>query len=194
MIGLIWFLHYLWQWCFRRYPNDLKILAKLISAYSKFDSKKAQTYPFLFLLHLSICYRTLEWHIKKVHVRLYIVRYPVLGTAQSTLQITPWQTCTFQHHLNFSRNHSATLQMLHEDHSFTNQPVCSQVLICTAVWTVDTWRATRQQEVSNLASLYWESRRSNHDVTHRPPYMCCLHINIHSHSTYCSVWVYVHLS
>ncbi|KAI0231458.1 Signal recognition particle subunit SRP72 [Lamellibrachia satsuma] len=27
----------------KRYPNDLKILAKLISAYSKFDSKKAQT-------------------------------------------------------------------------------------------------------------------------------------------------------
>jgi len=33
--------------CFRQDPSDLKTLAQLISAYSKFDPQKAQLYPFL---------------------------------------------------------------------------------------------------------------------------------------------------
>ena len=44
-------------------------------------------------------------------VRSYIARYPVRGTAQSTLPFTPWQTCSFHGHLNFSGKHSATLQL-----------------------------------------------------------------------------------
>ena len=31
----------------KRDPTDLKTLAQLISAYSKFDQKKAQMYPFI---------------------------------------------------------------------------------------------------------------------------------------------------
>ena len=37
----------------------------------------------------------------KVKVRSYIARYPVHRTAQSALHFTPWQTCSFQGHLNF---------------------------------------------------------------------------------------------
>ena len=33
-------------------------------------------------------------------------------------QFTPWQTCSFQRHLDFSGKHSATLQLLREDYSF----------------------------------------------------------------------------
>ena len=47
----------------------------------------------------------------KVKVRSYIARYPVCMTAQSALHFTPWQTCSFQGHLNFSGKHSATLQL-----------------------------------------------------------------------------------
>ena len=39
---------------------------------------------------------------KKVKVRSYTAQYPVLGTAQSTLHFTPWQTCSLQGHFNFS--------------------------------------------------------------------------------------------
>ena len=55
-------------------------------------------------------------------VRSYIVRYPVRRTAQSTLHFSPWHTCSFQGHLNFSGKHSATLQ-LREDYSFTFPPL-----------------------------------------------------------------------
>ena len=34
------------------------------------------------------------------------------------LHFTPWQTCSFQRHLDFSGKHSAMLQLLHEDVSF----------------------------------------------------------------------------
>ena len=42
---------------------------------------------------------------KKVKVRSYIARYPVRSTDQSALHFTPWQTCSFQDHLNFSEKH-----------------------------------------------------------------------------------------
>ena len=58
----------------------------------------------------------------KVQVRSYIARYPVRRTTQSALHFTPWQTCSFQGHLNFSGKHSATLQ-LREDYSFTFLPL-----------------------------------------------------------------------
>ena len=56
-------------------------------------------------------------------VRSYIARYPVLGTAQSALHFTPWSTCSFQRHLDFSGKHSATLQLLREDYSFRYPPL-----------------------------------------------------------------------
>ena len=37
----------------------------------------------------------------KVKVCSYIARYPVHRTAQSALHFTPWQTSSFQGHLNF---------------------------------------------------------------------------------------------
>ena len=67
----------------------------------------------------------------KVKVRSYIARYPVRRTAQSALHFTPWQTCSFQGHLNFSGKHSATLQ-LREDYSFTFPPL--SVLPGTELW------------------------------------------------------------
>ena len=45
--------------------------------------------------------------VKKVKVSSYIARYPVRRTAQSALHFTPWQTCSFQGHLNFSGKYSA---------------------------------------------------------------------------------------
>ena len=53
----------------------------------------------------------------------YIARYPVHRTAQSALHFTPWQTCSFQGHLNFFGKYSATLQLLREGYSFTYAPL-----------------------------------------------------------------------
>ena len=36
------------------------------------------------------------------------------------LHFIPWQTCSLQHQLDFSRKHSAMLQLLHKDYSFTH--------------------------------------------------------------------------
>ena len=35
----------------------------------------------------------------------------------------PWQTCSFQGHLDFSVTHSAMLQLLREDNSFRYPPL-----------------------------------------------------------------------
>ena len=37
------------------------------------------------------CYIDITYYVKKI--RSYIAQYPVLGTAQSALHFTPWQTC-----------------------------------------------------------------------------------------------------
>ena len=42
----------------------------------------------------------------KVKVCSFIARYPVHRTAQSALHFTPWQTCSFQGHLNFFGNYT----------------------------------------------------------------------------------------
>ena len=59
----------------------------------------------------------------KVKVCSYIARYPVHRTAQSALHFTPWQTCSFQGHLNFFGKYSAMLQLLREGYSFTYPPL-----------------------------------------------------------------------
>ena len=56
---------------------------------------------------------------KKVRVCSCIAWYPVRRTAQSVLQFTPWQTCSFQRNLNFSGKHSAKTIRSH----FHNCPV-----------------------------------------------------------------------
>ena len=58
-----------------------------------------------------------------IKVHPYIARYPVLGTAQSALHFNPWQTCLFQHQLDFSGKHSAMLQLLCEDYAFRYPPL-----------------------------------------------------------------------
>ena len=82
--------------CFRQDPSDLKTLAQLISAYSKFDSQKAQLYPLfvhclthtvsthiidaylapdyaaIFVAHL-VCVIHLERKLNKIHLVLYQV-------------------------------------------------------------------------------------------------------------------------
>ena len=50
-------------------------------------------------------------------LRSYIARYPVRRTTRSALHFTPWQTCSFQGHLNFSG------KQLREDYSFTFPPL-----------------------------------------------------------------------
>ena len=52
----------------------------------------------------------------------------VLGSVQTACHFTPWQTCSFKCHLDFSGKHSAMLQLLCEDMS-TYTSVCSQILI-----------------------------------------------------------------
>ena len=63
-------------------------------------------------IHVDINVKTESKKIFKVKVRSYIARYPVHRTAQSALHFTPWQTCSFQGHLNFFGKISATLQLL----------------------------------------------------------------------------------
>ena len=46
------------------------------------------------------------WEVK-VKVSSYTAQYPVLVTAQSALHFTPWQTYSFQRHLELSGKHSA---------------------------------------------------------------------------------------
>ena len=58
-----------------------------------------------------------------IKVCSYIARYPVHRTAQSALHFTPWQTCSFQSHINFFGKYSATLQLLREGYSFTYPPL-----------------------------------------------------------------------
>ena len=49
-------------------------------------------------IHLTACVRACMRVYKKV--RSDIAQYPVLGTIQSALHFTPWQTCSFQRHLD----------------------------------------------------------------------------------------------
>ena len=67
--------------------------------------------------------------VKGKKVRSYISWYPVLVTAQSALHFTPWQTCSFQRHLDFSWKQSAMLQLLRRLFVRISTTVCSQVPI-----------------------------------------------------------------
>ena len=61
----------------------------------------------------------------KRHVRSYIVRYPVIGTVQSALHFTLWQTCLFK--LLWKAFSDARRSFV-----LTSISACSQVLIYTA--------------------------------------------------------------
>ena len=60
-------------------------------------------------------------------VRSYITRYPVLGTVQGAFHFTLWQTCSYQRNLDLSVKHTAMLQLLREDYSFTCLPPGTQL-------------------------------------------------------------------
>ena len=53
----------------------------------------------------------------------------VLRTDQGTLHFTSWQTCSTEHHLDFSGKHPAILQLMHKDYSYTNIHHCLQPII-----------------------------------------------------------------
>ena len=90
-----------------------------------------------------------------VQVCSYIAWYPVLGTAQCALHFTPWQTCSLQCQLDFSRKHSAMLQLLFF-HISTSVEVQLSELRQRAVNKIA--QALKwQQEDSNLGFLNWES-------------------------------------
>ena len=70
-------------------------------------------------------------NIIKKKVSSYIARYPVLGTVQSSLHFTPWQTCSFQC-LIYSEKHLAMPQLLRENFVQISTSVCGEVFIYTA--------------------------------------------------------------
>ena len=92
-----------------------------------------------------------------IKVCSYIAWYPILGTVQSTLHITHWQTCSFQHHLDFSGKH---LAILHEDYLFVYLPLCVARYLfmqLSELWergVKETAKASKwQKEDSNSGSL-----------------------------------------
>ena len=99
-----------------------------------------------------------------IKVRSYIARYPVLGTVQSALHFTPWQTCSFERQLDFSGKHSATRQLLREDDSFTYPPLSTARHSILQLSELEqrgvneiAQFSKRQQDDSDPDSLYWES-------------------------------------
>ena len=62
----------------------------------------------------SVCNVSVSFDRRQVLLKVlsYIARYPVHRTAQNALHFTPWQTCSFQGHLNFFGKYSATLKLL----------------------------------------------------------------------------------
>ena len=73
----------------------------------------------------------------KVKVHSYIATLPFTLLLQNSavsnsqycskpLHITPWQTCSIEHHLGFSGKHSAIWQLIHDDYSYTNIHHCLQ--------------------------------------------------------------------
>ena len=80
------------------------------------------------------------------------------GTLLYTMVSTPWdcskcftvyswQTCSFQHQLDFSGNYSATLQLLQEDYSFTSASL--PVARCSFIQLSELW----QRGVNKIAKL-----------------------------------------
>ena len=57
---------------------------------------------------------------KEVKISSYIAQYPVIMIVQSTLHVTPRQTCSIEHRLGFSRKLPATLQLMRENNSYTD--------------------------------------------------------------------------
>ena len=47
----------------------------------------------------------------KRKAKFLLARHQIIGTAQSALHFTPWQTCSIEHHLNFSGRYPDTLQL-----------------------------------------------------------------------------------
>lgn len=53
----------------------------------------------------SVKVKVSSYKSKKGKIGFYLAQYPVLRIA---LHLTPWQICSFEHNLDFSRKHSAT--------------------------------------------------------------------------------------
>ena len=63
-------------------------------------------------------------YLAKVKVCFYIAQYPVRWTAQSALHVTPWQTWSLQHQLDFSGKHSSHAASTREYYLITFPPLC----------------------------------------------------------------------
>ena len=76
-------------------------------------------------------------------------------TVQSTLHFTPWLTCLFHHHLDFSGKLSAMLQLLYKDCSFRCPPLSvAKYLFIGMKKNYEIVKALKwQQEDSNSGSL-----------------------------------------
>ena len=57
----------------------------------------------------------------KVHT--HIALCPDVRTVQSSPYATPWQSCSREHHHDFSGKHSATLQLMHEKYTNTHHVI-----------------------------------------------------------------------
>ena len=78
------------------------------------------------------CYNICS-NVKLVNVMSYVTQYSILWIAQSALDFTPWQNCSFERQVDFSRKHPATLQLMRDYYSYINiQAVYSQLLNPTA--------------------------------------------------------------
>ena len=98
-------------------------------------------------------------HTKTKKVHSYTARYPVLRTTQSALDFTPGRP-VHSNAISFSGKHSAILQLLHKDYSFTYPPLSVarySFIQLSELWqrgTNETAKASKwQQEDSNPGSL-----------------------------------------
>ena len=108
-----------------------------------------------------------------------MAQYPILGTAQSVLHFTPWQTCSIKLHLGFSGTHLATIQLLREGYSYTNIHPCLQPCIHSyrcVNWSNVEWNICRRfytaEQDSNPGPFSQESgaKSLHHTITKRIRY------------------------
>ena len=83
-------------------------------------------------------------HINVIKVCFYIAVSSPLDHSKrfifKSLYFSPWQTCSFQHQIDFSGKHSAMLQLLHEDCTHISTAVYRQVPNYSTEWNGASWR------------------------------------------------------
>ena len=68
-------------------------------------------------LYVIFVYEIKYYKEVKSKSKFYMAHYPII-MIRISVTFNLWQTCSFQHQVNFSGKHAAMPQLLHEDHSF----------------------------------------------------------------------------